>query len=279
METKVLADATRIFERLLFDFRGSREMVFPGPLLPEPNESSWIEYNLRHGVIHDAGFANFVNWLIDSAVDVLVDIGANYGYSVTTCEALGYRGRYLSFEPLAEHVPALHTLEGLLGSSRFRFLSSGVSDFTGDFEIATPVVQGQRLTALSFDVQVERSAENLARNLLASMPGLVEEGVEGLEISFHIQSCSVTTLDTIATADSWLAASDTRFALKIDAEGSEARIVQGALGFLEAHHPPLYIEGPSEETVETLLGLGYEERVFPSDQPWNRLFISDANPV
>jgi FkbM family methyltransferase len=174
------------------------------------------------------------------AVDSVLDIGANegqYGYLVRDH---GFRGRLISFEPLAEPFAALERRAA--GDPRWECLRLALGGERGRAEMNVA-----RLSAASSLLEAE------------------DWFVEGLPIAERVgtESVEIATLDEISPE---LLDPDSRVLLKLDVQGYEEQVLAGAEETLdrvvlleqELSLIPLY-EGESGilEALENLRDLGF----------------------
>lgn len=181
-------------------------------------------------------------WLLERyEVDLVLDVGANVGLFAAELRAHGYRGRIVSFEPLA------NAYERLARRARKDPDWQAVNVALGDED--------------------ERSVINVAGNsesssLLTMLPRHVRAVPESAYVG--TQECEVRKLDSI-----WeRCAGDSRRALlKIDTQGFEGAVLEGAAGSLshivgiqlELSTVPLYESSPLfSELIDELSDLGYE---------------------
>jgi FkbM family methyltransferase len=175
-------------------------------------------------------------------IDIVLDVGANIGQYASHLRDLGYRGKIVSFEPL---------------SSVYAHLLR-VSSHDPLWEIAPQAAIGDS----EGNIRI-----NISRNIASSsaLPMLGAHLASALE-SEYVASETVTLrrLDTIAAP--YLTAAHKAIYLKIDVQGLEARVLEGASGILprvtgiqlELSLAPLYEgETPYREMLERLDSLGY----------------------
>jgi FkbM family methyltransferase len=139
-------------------------------------------------------------------IDCVLDVGAHYGEYALSLRRHGYAGRIVSFEPVADS---------------FRTLS----------EVAR---QDANWTVHRLAVgacEEERLLNVPSRSSLASFlpPSAYSREIFGDEIvPRHQERVSVTTLDSFMSADSQGDGRRSRLFLKIDAQGFDAQILDGA---------------------------------------------------
>ena len=174
------------------------------------------------------------------AIDLVLDIGANEGQFGSELRAAGYRGRIVSFEPLADEYAALERRVGKDDRWECRRLAIG-----------------ERSGATEIHVSRNRQSSSLLPILerhLSALPSSAYVGTETVEMA---------RLDDLV--DELLGADGDAF-LKLDAQGYEKRILAGAEATLrrcplletELSLVPLWEGQPLlGEMVERLRGLGY----------------------
>jgi FkbM family methyltransferase len=146
--------------------------------------------------------------LAEHRIDHVLDIGANLGQYAGRLRAAGYRGRITSFEPLSEAHAAL--------VARAAFDPA----WTVAPPLALAAAKGRATMRVSNRSDMS-SLRPMAPLTLAALPKSFEVGREEVESE---------RLD--AVLDRFAGSSDVLF-LKIDTQGSEAEILEGALGVLD----------------------------------------------
>jgi FkbM family methyltransferase len=168
--------------------------------------------------------------------DVAVDVGANKGsYTWTLARAVGPRGRVVAFEP--QPALAAYLTEACRDRPNVKIEAAGVSAASGSLTLIVPGAG-----ASSPDASFEAHAG-------------ADDGARRIEVP------------TFAL-DDYFAAEPARIgALKIDVEGHEAAVIEGAAGVLAKHRPALVIEceqrhlsggATVEALIERVLGFGYD---------------------
>lgn len=143
-----------------------------------------------------------VQVLADQGVDLLLDVGANTGQHARNLRNEGFRGRIVSYEPTG-HV--FGALEGnAAGDDRWQCRQLALSDEPGTLQI--------------------RVFEDTRYNSLLGANG------EGMPSSTGVEDVEVTTLDGLEGED-W--SRDDRLALKIDVQGLELSVLNGAPNLLQ----------------------------------------------
>lgn len=170
---------------------------------------------------------------------VVVEVGANEGYFTRLFGNLvGKNGRVLAFEPITKTRERL--LDNVNDIKSIKILPYAISNKTGEFPMFIPgSTHGQASLRKHFD------------------PGWGEEGAISTEI---VQCSPLGQLDEINYLDK------IDF-VKLDVEGAELEVLQGARGILERDHPVLHLEIEERwmksfgygapEIEEFLRGIGY----------------------
>jgi FkbM family methyltransferase len=146
--------------------------------------------------------------LAEHRIDHVLDVGANIGQYAGKLRAAGYRGRITSFEPLSQAHAAL--------------VARAAADpaWTVALPLALASTKGRATMRVSNRSDMS-SLRPMAPLTLAALPKSFEIGRE------EVQS---ERLD--AVLDRFVGSADVLF-LKIDAQGSEAEILEGAAGVLD----------------------------------------------
>ena len=166
---------------------------------------------------------------------VAIDIGANLGeWTVPLARTVGAAGRVLAAEPAPRAAAALEATLAANALCQAEVLRCAVGDHDGSAELAVPVVTSAR-------------ADTGTARL-----GLAGAGYETVNVSLR-------SLDSLA-AERRLDRVDL---IKIDVEGRERQVLDGAQAVLARHRPTLVIEtgheaeGDRPAIHERLRGLGY----------------------
>ena len=173
--------------------------------------------------------------LRERRIDVMLDVGANEGLFSERLRTAGYKGRILSFEPLAEMFAKL--------DSR--------SERDGKWESFRVAVGSEPQTATL------HVAGNWASSSLLPMNER-HRLAEPRSVYVDTEPCEVVTLDGIGTD---LIGGNDRIYLKVDVQGSELAVLQGAERLLrqveviqaELSLMPLYDGAPLLESVVAYL--------------------------
>lgn len=141
-------------------------------------------------------------------VDVVLDVGANIGQFAAGIRRMGYSGQIISYEPLAE--------------AHARLLAASASD--PEWQVAERVIVGD---AAGFaEVKV---AENSVSSSVLTMLSTHSSAAPGSS-TVATERVSVQTLDSLAIS---LLEPDARVFIKVDTQGYENRVLDGATTLLE----------------------------------------------
>lgn len=144
--------------------------------------------------------------LAEEEIDLVVDVGANQGQYGSRLRFLGYGGKILSFEPLAEAYRLLQQISSEDSEWAVRNVALGASSAEGHLRVAANSVSSSLLDATTEHLIAESQARAIGR-----------EGV------------TVSTL-----ASELMPRPDSSLWLKLDVQGMEKQVLEGAAGIL--HH-------------------------------------------
>jgi len=213
---------------------------------PALHRSDWVvTRDTRHGTMsyfaHDtfvgrsldlygewcSAETDFVTSLVGPG-DVVVDVGANIGtLTLSLATAVGTTGRVIAYEPQSLVHSLLATNAATNGASQIECVHAAVGDVAGDARIPKCIPE---------------RAGNVGAAAITS--GGDDDDVEVVELQ---------RVDDLALPSCRL--------LKIDAEGFEPKVLEGARATIEAHRPYLFVENDTVErsavTLAALRALGY----------------------
>lgn len=212
----------------------------------ELHRSDWVvTRDTRHGTmsyfVHDtfvgrsldlygewcSAETDFVTSLVGPG-DVVVDVGANIGtLTLSLATAVGTTGRVIAYEPQSLVHSLLATNAATNGASQIECVHAAVGDVTGD-------------------ARIPKCIPERASNVGAA--AITTDGADD-----DVEIVEVQRIDDLALAACHL--------LKIDAEGFEPKVLEGARKTIEAHRPYLFVENDTIErsavTLAALHALGY----------------------
>jgi FkbM family methyltransferase len=219
------------------------------------------EAHLGASAVHDPDYVVFRRF---AAGQLIIDVGANSGYSATSIWAAGSDATVLSVEALPVHRPALSAIKARR-PQRFDFQIVAASDREMALEFLIPVIDGLGLSSLATAV-TDVHWPSLSENLLRFGPRAAEKGQCTVGLTF-VRS-HAKRLDLILASDFRIDPRAPIAAVKIDVEGLEPEVIAGARRTLQRHRPLLLIEGARwrPSLVETLRSMGYRTAARHEDQ-------------
>ncbi len=221
----------RLLVRLERDWPGGFTLHRTGDLVyvPAPLDARGRQALLHPPRVHPAvlGFLR--------ADAVAIDVGANLGeWTVPLSRAVGATGRVLAFEPAPHSAAALEATLAANALRQTEVFRCAIGDHDGTAEFAVPVVTSARIDTGTAHLGPASSGYEALRVPLRSLDLLAAEvGLERLEL------------------------------IKIDVEGNERQVLDGAASILKRWRPVLVIEtgheakGSRPAIRERLQGLGY----------------------
>ena len=157
------------------------------------------------------------------ADSVALDVGANDGTSIRMIRQFHPSVRIVAFDPVTKPSFDLEDID---------FHSVALSNHAGVMEIFTPTVRNYRLTQYS-SLQKEKLLEQAIHDL----------GVRPSQVQIDSKLVHVCTLDSLNLRPSFV---------KIDVEGGEMEVLQGAKITIENFLPVVLIEIQSEKTFKNV---------------------------
>jgi FkbM family methyltransferase len=223
----------------------------------------YIKETISSKRLHDEDFSIFRAFSESSAV--ILDIGANWGYSVGSVWAVSPKSKVISFEPILSYKEGLQEIKKL-NPDQYDFRMLGLGNATEEVTFVVPVVNGIAISALAsaskplYDAHMEILAKNILDHILRWMPE-----VETVEFSLFEFSAPIERLDKVLSKNRDLIGELNIDAMKIDVEGYEADVLMGAANTLKKYKPLVMLEGGNRhkglpEFMEAL-GYRYAERV------------------
>lgn len=187
---------------------------------------------------------------------IILDIGANWGYSVGSLRSVGVKGKIVSFEAIPLYATCLQRIRDLEPRS-YDFLTTALSSEKGSLTFVVPVVSHMALTALTSASErphIESLAKNIHHHILNWMPD-----VEIIDLQFCKFEVPVDTLDNLFISSAEVFSGFPIDVIKIDVEGLEFEVLKGALNVLELYHPLVMAEGGNRRSglQEFMSAIGY----------------------
>lgn len=177
----------------------------------------------------------FLSWIKPDSV--FYDIGSNVGFHALTANRLIQNGKIYAFEPMPavraifeKHISLNHKL---ISNHKISVLPIAISNEEKQVEFSNDANHSDGNTYIK-DSNVFKAAKNKITVQCRSIDGLIKQGYEKPNI------------------------------LKIDVEGAEYDVLQGAIEALQNDHPYIllathdcHLPGVQQKCVEFLTGLGY----------------------
>ncbi|MEJ0015485.1 MAG: FkbM family methyltransferase [Acetobacteraceae bacterium] len=243
----------------------------------------WVQYLLDRPELSEPEFAVF-QYFTDPDETVL-DIGAHFGYSATSIWRAGCPAHILSIEPNPWHRPSLELLRELR-PGRFDFIATGLSNHTGSLKFVVPVVEGLGIGGLC-SAAIERELDSAIPENLVKYMRTYNAGIPTPRLQFAETDFAVAPLDDVLAAANVTVPLRRIAAIKIDVEGLEDEVTEGAVRTLQQHRPMLMVEGANRvpEVVARLSRLGYRYaefdggRIYLTEEPSVRVggfFVHDS---
>lgn len=246
----------------------SSESSCPLPRLDA--ETDWIPSILLDNKIHDPDYRIFGHFT--DPEHVILDVGANYGYSAVSIWAAGSRAKVFSFEPIIGFEPFLSEIKRLK-EHKYDFTISALGSTNSILKFAVPVVNGIMISAFTTAFPTPHFP-SLATNLIEYVRSVLKtKSIKSLDI-YRFETRGWRLDDYLANKEG--IASDKIVAVKIDTEGSELNVLQGMEKLLQDISPLLLVEcGWQENAKQYLNGLGY----LPFSRFENKIILSSAEPT
>lgn len=259
----------------IFDSMMKKLSLIHNDQKPEFAES-WFSQKL----IHDEVYKIF-SWFNNSEY-MLLDIGANAGYSVSSMYSAGARCPIFSFEANEMHRSNLEWIRQKIAYKyefNYDYAIIGLSDKAGQAKFTVPVINRAAISALA-----TASWNDSLYQLISSH---IENYYSDQDIYFSIMEFKVF-LDTL---DSYIAKNPSKFplpvaAIKIDTEGMEYNVLQGSINTISKYRPLIVCEGDSPQLREFFTGQGYKEATacegklyFEREyevQPYNKVCVHES---
>ena len=221
----------RLLARLERGWPGGFTLHRTGDLIYVPRP---LDARGRHALLHPPrAHPAALAYLAPGAV--AIDVGANLGeWTIPFARAVGTAGHVLAAEPAPRAAAALEATLGANALHQAQVIRCAVGDHDGFAEFAMPVVSSARIDTGTAQI------------------GAAGPGCEALSVALR-------SLDSLAAECSL----DRVDLIKIDVEGHERRVLEGAEATLHRYRPTLVIEtgheaaGDRPAIRDRLRGLGY----------------------
>ena len=217
--------------------------------------ASWIEGMLCNPKIHDADYS--ILKYLNNPCSIILDIGANWGYSAGAFFKLGIKANVISFEVLGLFEPVLGALKNIYPDNYYYYIT-GLGERDALLRFVVPVVNGIANSGLC-SAHESPHLPSLAKNIVSDIRARPIYG-DNLRLELVDFHAFVTTLDKIIPEK---LPNQYRGmpveAIKIDVEGLECSVLTGGLGVIRKDKPLVLAEGANRtEGIQALMeGVGY----------------------
>lgn len=212
----------------------SHETVIDHAAVEADSDPSWIHQMITHPKMHEPEFSIF-RFFIDSS-ETILDVGANYGYSAASIWAGGSCASVMSFEANPAHKDCLEIIKKEK-SGLFDYEICGLGSRKGEMEYTAPVVSGKAISGLASFTMKTQIPFLATKNLPDHVQNYCSPD-KMPELRFSTLKLPVMKLDDFFSDRPVKIA-----AIKIDVEGSEPDVLEGAQLTLMKHKPLIMIEG------------------------------------
>lgn len=188
--------------------------------------------------------------------DLILDIGANWGYTVADLWSYGAGTRILSFEPVKFYAPFLERIKELR-SGKYDYKLVALSDHSATEKFVVPVVNNLPIFALSTALN-DPCIELMMKNVCFHINNYMKEDA-WINVRMHEFYAPVDTLDNQLNINKSDFSEGQISAIKIDVEGLEGFVLKGARHTITKHCPLIMIEDGNRrsDVTEFLEMLGY----------------------
>ena len=179
---------------------------------------------------HDKSYYGFTH-LTGAGDGLFLDIGANNGISAAGFRKLNRRYRILALEANRIHVPALERLKRRIADFEYRI--TGVGSSAGSFRLFTPVYH-----SIPVHTHASASRSYMEVALRRDFPARIVD-----QMTIDEQTVEMLTIDSLNLSPNLV---------KIDVEGGEAAVLEGAARVLAECNPIILCEVHLEEARITV---------------------------
>ena len=214
---------------------------------------------------------------------MILDIGANAGYSVSSMYSAGAACPIFSFEANEIHRRNLEYIKNTTAPQyklSYDYAILGLGDKAGQTKFLMPVINRVALSALA------RIRLDDIQAFCKCIDDHIENYFSDKNIYFSIMEFEVC----IDTLDSYIAKNPSKFplpiaAIKIDTEGMEYDVLQGAVNTVQKFHPLIIVGGDSPKLREFFAEQGYKQVTYcdgklyfnRENQHYNTVYVHDIN--
>lgn len=234
----------------------SEEVAIAPEQVRSDSNPDWVEGMLASPRRDDPEFEAFR--IFTDPKSLVLDIGANFGYSVPALMVVGCGASILSFEPNPDHWVCLQRIRQLRPPGSYDYVGAGLGDGPATLNFTVGVINGVPMSALSSANPKENLRWLVNYNYIQHAQAH-HANDEGFDFRFVEQKWQVVTLDAVLAERRFAVPTDRIVGAKIDVEGFEGPAIAGGMKILAEHRPLIMIEQANrDEHATTLLtSLGY----------------------
>lgn len=197
-----------------------------------------VDSMFYHRVVHDEDFIIFGSFKESNSL--ILDVGANWGFSVRSMRLVGALSKIVSFEPVPYYEGCLQRIFDLnLGYHDYHMV--GLGERKGTIKLVVPVINRIPVFGLATGVEtpdLEVFAKNIDNHIHQYLSGLKDIYVQLLEMHVQIDTLDSQIEKNICRFD-W----DDIAAIKLDIEGMEFSALKGGVNTLKRYKPLIMLEG------------------------------------
>jgi FkbM family methyltransferase len=226
--------------------------------------TDYISGHLQNGVITEEDAVVFSRF--QPEMGLILDIGAHWGYMANSIRLSGTKCQIMSFEAMEAHRKSLQILKDS-DKIGYDFRIAAISDKENEFTLYGPVINGIALYGLNSvegriftesPVEGRKFADWYADYLVSLVGGQIPEA-ENYKFQLLATKMRSQPLDVLLGEGDFSVDVRKIAAMKVDVEGHESYVLQGAEKIIKRDHPFIMLEGANrnKEVVTFLGGLGY----------------------
>lgn len=218
-------------------------------------KEKWVDAMLARPDIHDQDYQ--ILKVFQNPNTLILDIGANWGYSAGAFFKLGVKSKILSIEVLEYFGPLLERIKSK-HPGNYDYIITGLGAEASTIRFVVPTVNGIALDALCSAAK-RRSYKSLARGILRAAKRKFEDENE-YRIRLVAFSAPVDSLDGLISSRLPKGFEGLPIeALKADVEGLGYAVLRGGEKLLREHKPLVLLEGGNKrrDVRDYMRELGY----------------------
>jgi FkbM family methyltransferase len=201
-------------------------------------DPSWVDEIMNSKTPHDTDYYLFK--YLNATMGVILDVGANYGYSVASIRAVGSCCPIISFEALPVFEACLARVKELDGHGH-DFIISGISAKKEAHEFLVPTVNARTISALA-TASVSNLNEYTINNILSYVENHSPKA-DSYRVNFIKIPIISDTIDHLIRTRKFDVPTSPIVGMKIDVEGLELDVLKGSVKTIAANKPLLIVEG------------------------------------